>query len=406
MEKLDYSTDPTKPSQWNQRPRDLANLARQTGHELEQELSWQIVTLQSPLDDYHDAPILYISGRDPLKLSAEAKAKLRDYVQGGGMIVANADCGGIGFTNSIRKLAVEISPYEFRTLSRDHPIFTRQQYPASRWKTPITLYGLSNGIRELMILIPNGDPGKYWEMGVGSGHENFWQMGADLFEYVTSRTKLRFRGESYVVKLDTSIKATKTIPIGRLQYGGNWDPEPGGWRRLANLMHNRQQIDLDVHPLSINADLRGVPIVHLTGTQLFHPSAEAKQRLKDFVIGGGTLIVDAAGGCSEFATSIEGELVSIFGQEPALINGDDPIWSTGGTKLGTVHYRSFASDKRGILNASRVKGMKIGNRWAVFYSSDDISAGLVGQEVDGIMGYDPESATDIMEHLLLYACGK
>jgi hypothetical protein len=171
-------------------------------------------------------------------------------------------------------------------------------------------------------------------------------------------------------------------------------------------MHNRRKIDLDVHPLSINADLRGVPIVHLTGTQLFHPSAEAKQRLRDFVIGGGTLIVDAAGGCSEFATSIEGELVSIFGQEPAPINGDDPIWSTGGTKLGTVHYRGFASDKRGILNASRVKGMKIGNRWAVFYSSDDLSAGLVGQEVDGIMGYDPESATDIMEHLLLSACGK
>ena len=24
----------------------------------------------------------------------------------------------------------------------------------------------------------------------------------------------------------------------RLEYGGNWNPEPGGWRRLANFIHN------------------------------------------------------------------------------------------------------------------------------------------------------------------------
>jgi hypothetical protein len=403
MEKLDYSTDPTKISEWNQRPRDVADLAHHTGEELEQELSWQVVTLDSPVDDYHDAPILYVSGKSPIKLTDAVKNKLRDFVQGGGMIVANADCGGVGFANSFRKLATDISPYEFRMLPHDHPIFTRQQFPASRWKTKTTLYGLSNGVRELMILIPGGDPGKTWEQDVVAGHEPVWELGADLFEYVASRTHLRARGESYVVARDNSVTAKVTIPIGRVQYGGNWDPEPGGWRRLANLMHNQQQIDLDIRPVQINSDLHAMPILHLTGTQMFHPSAETLQHLKDYVTGGGTLIVDAAGGSPDFVNSFEGDLVKAFSSTFTIIPADDPLYEAGGVKLSPVRYREFETSIRGKLDQPRVKGFKIGNRWAVIFSSDDLSAGLVGQQVDGILGYSPESATDIMEHIINYA---
>ena len=42
-------------------------------------------------------------------------------------------------------------------------------------------------------------------------------------------------------------------------------------------------------------------------------------------------------------------------------------------------------------------------RIGVFYSAEDISAGLVGEPVDGILGYDPDSATSLMEHMILYA---
>jgi hypothetical protein len=402
MEKLDYAADPKQASEWNERPRDVANLAHRTGMDLEQELSWEIVTLDSPVDDYHDAPILYVSGKNPLKLTDPAKAKLRDFVQGGGMIVANADCGGIGFANSFRRLAVEISPYEFRTLPHDHPIFTRQQYPSSRWKSRITLYGLSNGVRELMILIPNGDPGRTWEQGVFNGHEQVWELGADLFEYVASRSHLRSRGESYVVARDESVKADRTIPIGRIQYGGNWDPEPGGWRRLANVMHDRLKIDLDVRPVKIDGDFKGMAMLHLTGTQIFHPSTETLNHLKDYVTRGGTLVVDAAGGSAEFTKSFEPELIKTFG-ELKLIPADDSLFTGSPEKLTIVHYRSFGSEARGILDQPRLKGFKTGNRWAVLFSSDDLSAGLVGQQVDGILGYEPQSATDIMEHIIDYA---
>jgi hypothetical protein len=34
-------------------------------------------------------------------------------------------------------------------------------------------------------------------------------------------------------------------------------------------------------------------------------------------------------------------------------------------------------------------------------SREDISGGLVGQQTDGIMGYDPETATAIMRNVLI-----
>ncbi len=51
----------------------------------------------------------------------------------------------------------------------------------------------------------------------------------------------------------------------------------------------------------------------------------------------------------------------------------------------------------------RIRGIKMGDRVGVFYSAEDISGGLVGEPVDGIIGYDPDSATTLMEHMILYA---
>jgi hypothetical protein len=34
-------------------------------------------------------------------------------------------------------------------------------------------------------------------------------------------------------------------------------------------------------------------------------------------------------------------------------------------------------------------------------SREDLSAGLVGEQIDGIVGYTPDTATDIMRNIIL-----
>jgi hypothetical protein len=64
--------------------------------------------------------------------------------------------------------------------------------------------------------------------------------------------------------------------------------------------------------------------------------------------------------------------------------------------------------------APRLRGIEIGGRLAVIFSGEDLSAGLVGNPVDGINGYAPlaakgsdgklrAGASEIMSNILLYA---
>ena len=417
MQKLDYTPAsamvPAKGStqlprtEWNQRPRDASNLAAFAGRSLEQEFAWQRIPLSAPVADFHDAPILYLEGRDAVTFDAAAIAKFKAFIEDGGMIVANADCDGAAFANSIRKLGTSISPYEFRSLPATHPIFTRQQFPASRWKRHPAVLGLSNRVRELIILLPGGDPGKYWNAGSVLGREAEFQLGADLFQYVASRANLRDRGESNVVTIDPTVTTTAAEAIGRLKYADNWDPEPGGWRALAATMHNRDQLDLTVKTVTPADDWTGLSLVHLTGTESTKFLPALSNKVNQYVAAGGTLLVDAAGGSGLFAAAVEPQLSSWAGGGTLVpVPPDDPLFSAGGTPLGPVKYRPFAADARGKLTAPRLRGIKVGDRWAILYSDDDLSAGLVGQQVDGILGYDPATATEIARRIVKYAARK
>ena len=51
-------------------------------------------------------------------------AKLKAYIEGGGMLVGNADCGNPKFANSFKKLGIAITSNEFRELPADHVMYT------------------------------------------------------------------------------------------------------------------------------------------------------------------------------------------------------------------------------------------------------------------------------------------
>ena len=52
-----------------------------------------------------------------------------------------------------------------------------------------------------------------------------------------------------------------------------------------------------------------------------------------------------------------------------------------------------------------MRGIKVGGRIGIFYSREDLTAGCVGEQVDGILGYDPNVATQIMINMVMYADG-
>jgi hypothetical protein len=409
---------------WNQRPRDVANVVRWLGAALERDLNWQVVNLSAKAIDLLDAPLLYMAGDQELRLSDADKQKLRSYVEQGGIILGQADCAKPEFAKSFKALGGELFPaYEFRTLPSNHFVFT-EQYPASKWKGKIEVEGLSNGSRELMLLIPRDDVGKSWQLQVTTHKEHHFQLLSNIFLYAVDRADMRYKGDTYVITPDDSVTPRRTIKLARVRYAGNWDPEPGGWRRMAAYLLNNFELRLDVkveklggegvNPAHVAGSLNGYDVAHLTGTDALKLSAEARQELRRFVQVGGTLLVDAAGGNTAFADAAEQVLADVFKtlapdaavQLSRPAKPDSAVYTLPASKLAEAGYRSFARTQLGATRAPRLRIIRIKDRPAVFFSKEDLSTGLVGQSVDGIYGYDPATATQLTANVILLATGE
>jgi len=397
---------------WNQRPRDVANFAHWAGKMTEEWLNWQVVNLKVSAADLHDAPILYIAGSLLLKFTADEIKKLRQFAEGGGIILGNADCGNANFSKSFIELGRELFPkYEFRELPKSHAIY-EQQFKPNRWKIQPKLMGMTNGPRELMLLIPDADLGKSWQLRSEKTKTEAFELMEDIFLYAVDKKGLQVRGETYVVTKDTKVQPTKTLSLARIMAGDNPDPEPGGWRRLAAVVHNQAKVELKVEPVTIGeGKLAGHQLAHLTGTTKIKLSEAAKAELKTFVEKGGTLLVDAAGGSGDFAETVTAELAALFGGSATefgqILPPEHPMYAFAGKPIEKFSYRSYVRGKAaGALNVPRIKAHLIDGRPAVLISREDLSTGLVGQQLDGIMGYSPETATEVVRNIVAYVAGK
>jgi hypothetical protein len=330
--------------------------------------------------------------------------KLRAYCEMGGLVVAHADCGNPLFTASMRSIAERMFPaYRFRELPADHAMY-RNLFNASKWKQRPSVLGLSNGARELILLIGSGDPARLWQTRAVKGKEEVWELAANIFRSTfESRETLRFKGDTHLVHADPDRVATRSLKLARLSYRATWDPEPAGWRRLAAILHNEFAVDLTVEPVKPGAGkLAGYKIAHLTGTGKLPLDTAAVDEIRAFVKGGGRLVIDAAGGSAEFAEAAEQLLLRLFPDAKLKTLPADHPWYQFEHEPIAIDYRAYA--RRTLLSGlktGRLQALEVDNRLAILFSREDLSVGLVGQDCDGILGYAPETATRLMARQIL-----
>ena len=145
---------------WNNRSRDLAVASRWLSKTYEHSVNWQIVKLGMPLDEWRDAPILYISAKGPASFTPIEVAKLREYVNQGGTIVSVAEAGGAGFNPSIRALYQQAFPrYSLEACGEGHRLYN---YPNDIDPAKVKIFELSNGVRPLAIHVES-DLSLAWE---------------------------------------------------------------------------------------------------------------------------------------------------------------------------------------------------------------------------------------------------
>ncbi len=398
--KLDYSNaiTETKNALWNQRPRDVANVTQWLTRSLERELRWQIVRTDAGLASLLESPILYLSGDQAIEFKPEDKKLLKEYIENGGLMLAHADVSKDAFSRSIMSLGTDLFPsYEWRELPETHPIWTNQNYKREAMKGRVSIKALSNGVRELMILLPTGDLARVWQLRNSNQRTEAWETAANILSYATDKTTFYSRGYSWLVD-DTATpttKTTKTVTVGQLKYPGNWNPEPQALAQLSKYAKTKG-VEIKSQAIEMGQPIENINLLLINGTVEFQFDDPARKAIADYAEKGGTVLFENSGGLGGFVTSAESEISKIFGQNINLIPAKHPMY---GTDL-KIEYRPFNIMSIGNLSGPAIRGIEKDGRVIAMLSREDLSAGWLGIPTDGIVGYKPASARALMTQIL------
>ena len=96
---------------WQQLRHDVSHLTSYTERRWKMPLTWQVIDSRvASAADYAQTPVLFISGKESFEMDEAQVAALREYVEQGGFIFADACCSGGGFDRSFRKLMKRVFP--------------------------------------------------------------------------------------------------------------------------------------------------------------------------------------------------------------------------------------------------------------------------------------------------------
>ncbi len=400
MNKLEYGKHYL--GKWNSRQWDVASLTASVSRGTGVALNWQVVKLSSPVKQWLDSPILFLSGYVDPKFTPQQIAKFSAFTDAGGIIFCTCNQASLGFKNAMIQDGQLASGghYEFHTLSSKSPIYTIE--PWANFHVP--LLGLSNGVRYTWIICPT-DLGEIWQRHAMK-HKTAWELPENLYLYATGKGYIADRLQSVYVPSPTT-PPTKSMTVGLLKYAGNWNPEPGAWPRLGRLMALHHNLTVHLNTVGYSKlDPAKMQLLHATGTGLWHPDVRQRTELKTYLENGGTLFADAIGGGSAWGDSFIKVMQDVFPKDkfqpvPAtsrILNGSAP----GMVALKSVTYRKYFLDTHKARNTVDMLGIKRHGRWVVLFTPYDVTCGLLGSQTWSIAGLTPADAQTLAENILLY----
>jgi hypothetical protein len=256
------------------------------------------------------------------------------------------------------------------------------------------------------MLYSRNDISRSWQMRDERGKGDVFQFGVNLFVYAAGKRELRNRLSSPYVSQPTSPAPNGSIAVARLRYGGNWDPEPGAWRRFSSVFQRVTGTRLAVETVALSelSPRTAARVAILTGTAEYKPTPAELAALRSYVEAGGVVFIDASGGSADFAESMKPALAEIFPdrvlsalpRRHALLQRGPP----GMDDLSKARLRPYVMER--LPNANpRLNYLRAGEG-TLLLSEIDVTSGLLGTETWGIFGYEPSYAQALMKNLIFW----
>lgn len=416
---------------WDVHPQGIHYLVRRLEQAWADKLNWQTIDgRQATVDDLHEAPVLFLSGRDQLELNDEQKKNLRAYIETGGFIFAEAaqgdGCGdNVEFDKRLRELVAELFPGSaLEPLPESHPIWNSHFKLLPSKNRP--LLGIQASCRTSLVYCPRNLAG-LWELNQPSWMASFpkpaqdeieyaTRMGINIIAYATGRQLNEKLDTPKVIASNRAGPVSRLIQIPKLDHGGGADDAPNAWRNMLARFEFDLQMPVDKTKILVPPQwesLQKYPVIFVHGRNALSWTEQERADLRQYLDNGGFLFVDSICAAKPFADSIRREFKAIYPNlEWQLIPADHPIWSEEflgyDVRQVTLHAPEVNADgtagSRERQTSPSLEMLTLPDgRIAAVLSPYDLSCAMENAAASQCVGYNKDDASKIAVNVVLYA---
>jgi hypothetical protein len=395
--------------EWNAHRRDLANLCAFFEKNEEYPVRWQVVTLETPVEDLREAPILYISLNAPVQFTADEKKKLRQFTDAGGTILVEAVCGHVGVRSWFQGLAREVWPeWPLKVPPTGHGIYADPY----KLKARPELLGIDDGIRTILFFAQD-DISCPWQTKAFTAKEYLFQFGINLYTYASDHWPLRGLPASEMApRFEKPVKAgaMTTLAMARLKTGGDWDVgrQYKGLAMLTTTLAKRAEVTLKVEDDGVvAADLGDRQAAFFTGVKAPVLSDGDRKDLKAWLAKGGFLWAEAANGSGDFDKGFR-KLAAEMGWDLKIIERTEPLMTGRFTKAAGydiskgLRFRYVLRRDRAEVPWADLVGIWQDGRLVGVYSPLDVLLTATPCQAYNCRGYRSEDAAAVGANIILY----
>ena len=418
-------------SDWNNDRNDARNLVNYASTELfrGRPMAWQVFDtsrleiadndrLLSLAGELGKSSVAYFNGHEAPQFKAQDIQLLKQYVENGGFVFAEACCGRKEFDTGFRELMREIFPDNpLKPLPAEHPIWRAHALvpPGS-----IPLEGIDYGCKTVVVYSPQ-DLSCYWEGNLskeGRGQLAF-RLGGNIIAYATGMEPPKARlSEVEIVAKDPRDRVGQRgyLKVAQLRHGGDWQPAPNAMRNLMADLRKSARMNVSLQTEALTAtdpNLVDFKFLYMHGRADFGISPQGIKNIRTTLETGGTILADACCGKKAFDGAFRRFVEQVYPEgklEPIPI--DDPLFgkNVNGTAITTVRCRTETASGNGQSGEFRamapaLEGLRIGSRWAIIYSKYDLGCALENHQSTDCLGHDHASALLLGKAAVFYALG-
>jgi hypothetical protein len=187
----------------------------------------------------------------------------------------------------------------------------------------------------------------------------------------------------------------------------DWATSPQDATNLLRWMAKEMNVHfstINLPQTNIPTSAAEMPVLYRSGIKSFAFSDDQRQRLRSYLLSGGTLILNAYCGHPDFARSALQEMQKLLPERPPYrMSIDHPLYHSY-YDVKKIRYRKLALDAGAQPDVPAVIGIDINTRTAVFFFRYDISSAWddVPEAKRHCIGYDIQTSKVLGANLMSY----